>query len=508
MSEGWSRDLSLPELRRLASLLGLGLRVGDVVTLSGPVGAGKTTFARALIASLGAAEEVPSPTFALVESYDGGRTPLHHFDLYRVRDASEIEELGLDDALRTGVAIIEWPERAAGVVPADRLEIMLDETNDADRRGVSLKGLGAYATRAGRLAGLFDFLQASDWREASVAFLQGDASTRAYARLTAGHGRAVLMDAPRQPDGPPIRDGKPYSAIAHLAEDIRSFVGVAEALRPSGVSAPAIYAHDLDRGFVVIEDFGDRLFAREAALGKPIQALYRGAVDALVALSGVRPPDRLPLPDGTAVALPAYDLAALEIEVALLVDWLWPALHGAPAPAAMREEFVTLWRPHLEQAAGSREGWVLRDYHSPNLLWLPEREGVARVGVIDFQDAMLGPLAYDLVSLLQDARVDIPEALEADLLAHYCRERGSRDGSFSSEQFEASYAVLGAQRNTKILGIFARLARRDGKRAYIAHMPRVARYLARDLAHPSLAALAAWYRRHLPTPDRYTALAI
>src|SRR4029077_20603859 len=153
-------------------------------------------------------------------------------------------------------------------------------------------------------------------------------------------------------------------------------------------------------------------------------------------------------------------------------------------------------------------GWVLRDYHSPNLMWLPDRKGLKRVGLLDFQDALRGPLAYDLVSLLQDARLDVPEALERDQLARYCSARNAQSPHFSSDQFRTLYATLGAQRNSKILGIFARLAKRDGKRGYLAHIPRVARYLERNLAHPTLAALRAWYARELPPADRMPSLSL
>jgi aminoglycoside/choline kinase family phosphotransferase len=166
------------------------------------------------------------------------------------------------------------------------------------------------------------------------------------------------------------------------------------------------------------------------------------------------------------------------------------------------EEFIGLWQPLLHEAAQADRGWVLRDFHSPNLMWLPERKGVKRVGLLDFQDALAGPTAYDLASLLQDARVDVPEALEAELLDRYCAARGARDPHFSSEQFRTLYATLGAQRSCKILGIFARLAKRDGKRGYLSHLPRVARYLERNLAHPGLAALRSWHARELLSLDQ------
>jgi aminoglycoside/choline kinase family phosphotransferase len=177
-------------------------------------------------------------------------------------------------------------------------------------------------------------------------------------------------------------------------------------------------------------------------------------------------------------------------------------------PEALREEFAALWRPLVDDAAKSDLGWVLRDYHSPNLMWLPKREGVKRVGLLDFQDALRGPLAYDVVSLLQDARLDVPEALERDQLARYCAARSAQSPHFSSDQFRALYATLGAQRNSKILGIFARLAKRDGKRGYLAHIPRVARYLERDLAHPALARLRGFYEREFPRAAELPPLAL
>jgi aminoglycoside/choline kinase family phosphotransferase len=306
------------------------------------------------------------------------------------------------------------------------------------------------------------------------------------------------MNAPRQPDGPPIRDGKPYSALVHLAEDVTPFVAVAGALREQSLSAPAIYAFDLDQGFVLIEDLGDRVYGAEAARGTPLAELWGPAVDVLLKLARHDPPAELPIEGHTPYALPRYDAEAMLIEASLLVDWFWPALHGHAPPDSLRREFVALWRPLLEEAASQDLGWVLRDYHSPNLMWLPERQGVKRVGILDFQDALQGPLAYDLVSLLQDARLDLPEPLEAELLARYCSARDAHGRQFSSDKFRTLYATLGAQRNSKILGIFARLAKRDGKRGYLAHIPRVARYLERDLAHPALAELRDFYAREFP----------
>jgi aminoglycoside/choline kinase family phosphotransferase len=181
----------------------------------------------------------------------------------------------------------------------------------------------------------------------------------------------------------------------------------------------------------------------------------------------------------------------------LLLDWFLPAINGVEVSASAREAFRKAWAEQFDWLATQPTGWVLRDYHSPNLLIKRVEEEKARLGILDFQDALCGHAAYDLVSLLQDARLDLPEGLEAELLPYYCTE-AARHSSFDKAAFLRAYHLLGAQRNTKILGIFARLARRDGKRAYLRHMPRIARYLMANLADPALTQLRDWYSHEIP----------
>jgi len=208
-------------------------------------------------------------------------------------------------------------------------------------------------------------------------------------------------------------------------------------------------------------------------------------------------PDMLPVEPGVDYRLPRYDMDALLIEVELLPDWYLPKMR-AEISDATRAEFLALWREALQPAIDAPATWVLRDYHSPNLLWLPEREGIQRIGLLDFQDAVMGSAAYDVASLLQDARVDVPEMMEIALLSRYTRARMKADAGFDAPAFVRLYATLSAQRASKILGIFARLERRDHKPQYLRHMPRVWAYLQRSLAHPALGRLAAWYRANVP----------
>jgi N-acetylmuramate 1-kinase len=501
---GASFTLNLPNEQataRFAAEIACMLEPGDLVTLSGALGAGKTAFARALIRYLAGDQtiEVPSPTFTLLQSYDLPRFPLVHADFYRVSGAAELAELGFDDLPENAVVLMEWADRASGLLPADRLDVtfMLAPQAGAEVRNVRYTGYGAFTARVERLAPLRAFLDEAGFNSATRQRLQGDASTRVFERLTLGDRRTILMNAPPQPDGPPVREGKPYSAIAHLAENTIPYVALAIGLRGRGLSAPAILHADTAQGLIIMEDLGDeRIVAGDPPA--PIEARYQVAVDLLTTLHRRRLPPVLQVAPQLEYRLPRYDTEAFLIEAELLLNWYLVHV-GAPVSEPRRMEFVSLWHEALGPVIQSPPTWVLRDYHSPNLLWLEDREDVARIGLIDFQDAVLGPAAYDLASLLQDARVDVPENLEVALLSRYVR--GNSDSRFFDPvAFAEVYATLAAQRATKVLGIFARLNRRDGKPQYLRHIPRLWRYLERSLAHPALASLKEWYAVNVPAP--------
>lgn len=475
------------------------LAPGDVVTLTGGLGAGKTTCARALIRYLAGdpALDVPSPTFTLVQPYDLPSGPLLHADLYRIAEPGEIDELALiEDA--SAIRLIEWPGNAGSLLPQDRLDIALTlQPSQPQARTITVTGFGLLRGRAERLSALIGFLVRCGYAAVPRSRVAGDASSRSYMRLSAPNGAVILMNAPRRPDGPPVHDGKSYSAAVHLAEDVVPFIAMAHGLREQGFSAPAIHHADLAQGFVLLEDLGsDRVVAGDPP--QPIAERYDAAVDMLAALHREPLPETIRAPFGIVYRLPLYDENALLIEAGLLLDWYLPD-RGVAVSADLRDSFTTLWRAALQPVLAAPPSWVLRDFHSPNLIWLADRPDTARVGLIDFQDAVLGPAAYDVASLLQDARVDVSESAEIALFARYVSARRSA-GEFDAEAFAEHYALMAAQRATKILGIFARLNRRDGKPAYLKHQPRVYAYLQRALAHPRLAALAAWYAAHVPAP--------
>ena len=494
--------------------LALFARAGDWILLFGDLGTGKTTLARAFIRALLPPEvandtEVPSPTFTLVQPYDFTRLPVAHADLYRIADPFEVEELGLSELAADHVLLVEWPDRLPDL-PRDRLEVHLADAEGGRSRVAELVGHGAWAARLRRLAAAHDFLIHALGDAASVErrFLQGDASTRRYERIRApGRPPMILMDMPERPDGPPIRDGKSYDELVHLARSVRAVWAVNAQLRRQGYSAPEVFAHDFDAGLLLLEDLGDAVFGQLYREGQ-MPELLRAATEVLADMARRDWPRGVALPDGGTHRLADYDTQAFLVEAELLCDWFWPHVKGEPCPEEARAAFLEAMAALLAfaQPGGERPVWVLRDYHSPNLIWLPEREGVRRVGLIDTQDAVIGPAAYDLASLLQDARISVPEPLEQEMRDHYCALRAA-DSAFDEAAFRLSYAVMGAQRAAKVLGIFARLDMRDGKPQYLSHLPRVAHWLLRNLerrdtlpaaGQAALAALLAWIDAHLP----------
>jgi len=357
-----------------------------------------------------------------------------------------------------------------------------------------------------------EFLARAGWGDALVKPLPGDASTRRYARLAMGEHKAMLMDQPQTTEAPSAptdaseetRRTLGYNAMARLAgADCARFVAAATWLRRHGLAAPAIFAADHSRGFVILEDLGDALFADVLAEGGDEKTLYEAAVEVLAKIHTQDAPSALsadkPLFD--------YDLTALVAETDLLTQWFLPLALKRKATSQEVADHRALWRAALSGLGDGRRVFVHRDYHAQNLFWLPERDGLTRVGLIDFQDAVAGSPAYDLISLTEDARRDVSNELADATTAYYLAAMKSQGLGLDAESFRREMAVMAAQRNAKIVGIFARLNSRDGKARYLAFLPRVWSYMERDLLDPALADLRAWYDRVIPKDKRAVEIA-
>ena len=317
-----------------------------------------------------------------------------------------------------------------------------------------------------------EFIRHAGWGDACERLLAGDASFRKYFRLRRQGGTAVVMDAP-----PP-------------QEDVRPFVRIGRHLAALGLSAPAIHAEDEANGFLLLEDLGDNTFARVLEAGCDEGSLYACATDVLVVLHQAG--ERALLPD-----LGAYAGEALIDAAMLLPDWYLPEVTGRPTSNEETAEYRAAWRASLASLPAVPDTLLLRDYHKDNLLWLPARPGVRACGLLDFQDAQQGHPSYDLVSLIEDARRDVSPAVRAACLARYIGESG-----LDEKDFGTGFALMAAQRHARIIGLFIRLLRRDGKPDYLPHLPRVWRMFERALQHEALRPLRAWVDRLLPPPLR------
>lgn len=346
------------------------------------------------------------------------------------------------------------------------------------------------------------FLEDAKWDKAVRSPVPGDASTRRYERLNLNGIIAVLMDAPKgaeapsEPEGASVADREAlgYNALARLAgPNPEAFASIANELTKRGFSAPKIIAADLEKGFMLLEDLGDDLYAsviaNDAAKERP---LYEAAIDTLAAIYRSTFPAKMEF-QGQDWRVRDYDCAAMQAEADLFLDW-YAKDFGHDVQGTARSEWHNIWAELYNALDVHAPGLALRDFHAENIFWLPERQAVSRVGLIDFQDGLFAHPAYDLVSLIEDARRDVSPDLAEPLQMRFCEKAGLKYGP----EFRTAYAVTGAQRNAKILGIFIRLAERDGKPHYRGLIPRVAAHFQGNLQDPKCADLKGWVETHVP----------
>ncbi|RCL01060.1 MAG: putative phosphotransferase [Candidatus Tokpelaia sp. JSC188] len=473
--------------KRLGEDLALALKKGDLVILHGDLGTGKSILVRALIRTIAdnAMLEVPSPTFTLVKTYDDLRLIVTHADLYRVDRLEEIEELGFEQALEDGILLIEWPKETEKMFGIAQFSIFLEY--EGDGRLVTIKTEKDATARFERSFFIRSFLKENKREKAIRRYFLEDASRRSYETLMLGKTSEILMDAQE----PTFSDEAQYSyaQTVHLATRIDRFIGIDRLLRENGFAAPKIHAADINAGLLIMENLGNAKIFDDK--GQPIAKRYLACAKLLAGLHQKKWPQHQVWPD-IILNIPVYDKKAMHAEVTLLLEWYLPYILQTKINETMRKNFYACWDTLFDHLQQTETSLVLRDFHSPNIIWRPRRKETQRLGLIDFQDAVIGPTVYDLVSLGQDARITIPRTLEAKIISHY---KDNRKVNFDARNFDIAYAIVGALRASKILGIFVRLERRDKKSHYLRHLPRIIDYLLRNLNAPVLQSLKNCYQQ-------------
>lgn len=469
---------------------------GDLIRLEGDLGTGKSTFARAVIRALGTKEDhIPSPTFTLMQTYDDTRIPIAHVDLYRTESPEEVADLALDPWLKHGLLLVEWPEKGGDELSQTRPDFLKHnpmETDNGSTLTITLEEVSMFERRVTFDAGeswqkrLSVLLPNDKYRKATpegrerfveslglkghvLQPLTQDASFRSYYRIKTPDGPRILMDAP-----PPI-------------ENVKPFIEIDKHLRKIGIHAPEIFEKDIEKGYLLLEDLGNTT-VRTGITEKdvPLEPWYYRAVDVLahIANSDLGP-------------APKYSHEMLWSEVARFVDWYLPYITGCATNTADRQWFMDAWMPLFDKIMDVPKTTTLWDFHGDNMMMLSDLpgEGIQNVGIIDFQDARVGPITYDLSMLLQDARFELSDDMERKLIERFI---GALDCPVDYDKFMTSYNLINVQRTMKIIGGFTRLACRDGKPEYLQFMPRCWNIVDKALKDPELEPIKHFMNRVVP----------
>lgn len=460
MSAPFSASLFLPDENATTELgvqLARVLQPGDTILLKGSVGAGKSHLARAIIqARLGYPEDVPSPTYTLVQTYQEAQADIFHADLYRLSDTSEFVELGLDDAFSSAICLVEWAERLGKDAPHGALVLELTMQNNG-----RLAAFSSDASRWDKVARAIEragFLIDAGWSGAEQAIIAGDLSSRSYQRLSRDGQRGVLMDA-----------GRDVSSVS-------SFLEISAWLTKNGYSAPNPIAQAQSKGLLLLDDFGDQQLSAHPDVDE-----LMGLCLKLLADIRTKAPPNLPCPS-------AYEL----VEMTQLAE------HYPGADATVLSGFRKVLLGCIESVTSGVQPTVsLRDFHADNIMWLGDKDGIQRLGLLDFQDAFLVHPVYDLVSLLTDARRDVSRSVRQSLIVEYAQITGD-----DLEELQKAFAIFSVQRNLRILGIFTRAALELGKPHHVPNLPRVYAYLAEALRHRVFENAGTALMAALPKPEK------
>ena len=477
-----SRNLS--DLEKLAKELVPLLNEGGVMTLNGQIGAGKTTLAKLIIQELTQTplEDIVSPTFNLYHTYNRDNLEIAHYDFYRIESEIELLEIDLNESLTDKICIIEWADKFRDLLPKDRIEIFI--TCKKNERVYRINPLGKFREVVSNRAKIENYLGGLDINFTELQRLPGDASKRNYYRVMSPDNTMILMDATQESN---------IKSKTGLSNGIDDFIKIQKYLDSIDVRVPKLIVRNRIDNILLEEDLGEYSYA-DMLTKENYQKLYNPAIKTLIHISNINHPKNIST-DSNPHYLKEFDLDIYLNEAEIFIDYYWPFIHGKQCNADKKQEFTHVMGEVYSNLTDDKT-LMLRDFHSPNLLFLENEDGFRKCAVIDFQDALFGHPLYDLVSLTNDARTTIDEHQEKYLIDLYKKDFPFNNFQFDSLSFIEQYHILGVQRSIKILGIFARLAILETNQNYLVHMPRVICYIKRIMQSGSIQTLACWLNQN------------
>ena len=476
---------SLKETEALAKEVSLIIQKGDFISLIGPLGSGKTTLTKYIINNIcEASQEVTSPTFTLSQTYPAKRSPITHYDLYRIEDYSDLEEIGFSETLEEGIVIIEWADKFSNKLPKNRLQIQIED-DGGNNRIAHIKGYGSWDKRLERNIHLNNFINQCNLEIIDKNWMQGDASERSYQRIITPDNSYVIMNHNQK---------KTKENPTKLAENFEAFILINYHLESLGIKVPKIFEVDTKNSFLLLEDLGNIQYSEINPNSDNIFDYYIPALESLILIQDSHHKKNLEY-GGMRHTLNSYDNNIYLEELKLLVNWYWPYKKGTLCEIDAYNEYIDIWEALLSKISHSST-LTLRDFHSPNLLWIDSENGLRRCGIIDFQDALIGHPLYDLVSLTQDARINISSELEIQILNYYIELKYPEISEDLRMSLVQDYHIIATQRCCKILGVFARLAMSANRPEYLLHIPRIIGYIDRNFENQVLKDLSGWFKKN------------